>query len=298
MSNSSPARFHENKWTSLEVLGWIMDRDPDLFGRLKCLDDIDHALLRSRVRFPPLNEAPDWALACALRKGKVTAFNDGQALPPDNWSGSNIDDAVLFDREAVLKLWPILEWLPLRNATAAIRRHSGARIPEAEALLIEACLDGIIQARTPDFEIPASWWLKARIDGSSLHSLAIDDERPKEYRMGKEHELQDVEISASGLRRWITERNGSVPIPAPGANPIAGARRGPEPGKLRRYDAADRALFPKIGQIMRRDKISCTAAVRILTEHKKIVGTGSLESSVKRVVRFYRRSRPKLADTR
>jgi hypothetical protein len=210
MSDPIPRRFHESQWTCLEVLGWIIDRDPELFGRLECLSDVDRALLRDRVRFPPLNEAPAQSLMYALREGQVKALSDGIALPPDSWSGRKIDDAILFNREGVLKVWPLLEWLPLPNAAATIIRHrDNIKIPEAQAALIDACADGILRARTPNFEIPAHWWLKGRIDGYSLHSLTIDEDRPKEYRTGEAHELEDVEINADDLRRWLGQDNGS-----------------------------------------------------------------------------------------
>jgi hypothetical protein len=214
MSNPIPGRFLEDEWTCLEVLGWIVDRDPELFGRLKSPEDVDRALLRDRVRYPPLTEAPVQALAYALREGKVTALDDDQTAPSDSWSGRNIDEALLFDREDVLNCWPVLEWLPLPNAAAAIMRHRGLTMPEAQAALIDLCVDGTLGARTPNLEIPAHWWLKAWIDGYSLRSLSIDEERPKKYRTGAAHELEDVQVSADDLRRWLLRDDGSAPTPA------------------------------------------------------------------------------------
>src|SRR5258706_11490525 len=208
MSDPMPSRFYESQWTCLEVLGWMMDRDPELFGRLKSPEDVDRALLGDRVRFPPLNEAPAQSLIYALREGQVTALNDGIVLPPESWSGRRIDDAILFNREGVLKAWPIHEWLPLPNAVATIMRHRDNNSGEAQAALIDACTDGILRARTPNFEIPAHWWLKARIDGYSLHSLSIDEDQPKKYRTGEAHELEDVEINADDLRCWLMQDDG------------------------------------------------------------------------------------------
>ena len=209
MSDPIPGRFHESQWTCLEVLGWIMDRDPELFGRLKSPEDVDRALLRDRVRFPPLNEAPAQSLMYALREGQVKALSDGIALPPESWSGRKIDDAILFNREGVLKAWPIHEWLPLPNAVATITRHRHSKTGQAQAALLDACADGTLRARTPNFEIPAHWWLKARIDGYSLHSLSIDEDSPKEFRTGEAQELEDVEINADDLRRWLMQDDSS-----------------------------------------------------------------------------------------
>src|SRR5262245_155041 len=66
---------------------------------------------------------------------------------------------------------------------------------------------------------------------------------------------------------------------------------GPEPGKLRRYEAADRALFPELERIMDEQQKSRWAAALDLAQAGKIKGFGTDESRAKRLAALYKRER-------
>jgi hypothetical protein len=66
-------------------------------------------------------------------------------------------------------------------------------------------------------------------------------------------------------------------------------RRGPKPGTLDRYGAADRALFNEIKRIMRVDRVSVSAAATRLADAGKIAGVGTSVSRAKRLAERYRR---------
>jgi hypothetical protein len=68
-------------------------------------------------------------------------------------------------------------------------------------------------------------------------------------------------------------------------------RRGPKPGELRRYDAADRALFPELEQLMREKQISPTAAAQQLANDGKITGGGAPASKATRLVKLFNAER-------
>jgi hypothetical protein len=66
-------------------------------------------------------------------------------------------------------------------------------------------------------------------------------------------------------------------------------RRGPIPGKLRRYADSDQALFPEMDRIIREQRVSPTEAARQLVE--EIRGSGCEESKVRRLAKAYSKSR-------
>jgi hypothetical protein len=77
-----------------------------------------------------------------------------------------------------------------------------------------------------------------------------------------------------------------------GASNAAGKKRfGPEPGTLRRYEAADRKLFPELERIMAEKRKSLSAAAFDLAEADQIDGTGTPQSRAKRLAALYKRDR-------
>jgi hypothetical protein len=68
-------------------------------------------------------------------------------------------------------------------------------------------------------------------------------------------------------------------------------RFGPEPGTLRRYDAADRKLFPELERIMAEEKKSRSAAALALALADRIDGAGAPESRAKRLAALHKRER-------
>ncbi len=76
-----------------------------------------------------------------------------------------------------------------------------------------------------------------------------------------------------------------------GKSYAAQKRRGPEPGTLRRYEAADRELFTELEQIMADQQKSRSAAALDLAQAGRIAGVGSPESRAKRLAALHKRER-------
>ena len=68
-------------------------------------------------------------------------------------------------------------------------------------------------------------------------------------------------------------------------------RFGPEPGTLRRYNDADRALFSDLERIMAEKQKSVTAAALDLAQTGRIAGVGTPESCAKRLAALHKRER-------
>jgi hypothetical protein len=69
-------------------------------------------------------------------------------------------------------------------------------------------------------------------------------------------------------------------------------RRGPEPGMVDRYGAADRSLYPELERLMREHCLTATAAARRLADDNKVAGIGGSESRARRLAKRF------LADSR
>jgi len=75
-------------------------------------------------------------------------------------------------------------------------------------------------------------------------------------------------------------------------------RYGPEPGTLRRYNDADRALFSDLERIMVEKQKSRSAAALELAQARQVKGFGTPESRAKRLAALYKRERPRRAKGR
>jgi hypothetical protein len=69
--------------------------------------------------------------------------------------------------------------------------------------------------------------------------------------------------------------------------------RGPEPGKNRRYAAADAKLFPELERLMREEGMSFWGAALNLAQNGKVAGENTKpESQAKRLMDFYKEKHP------
>ena len=68
-------------------------------------------------------------------------------------------------------------------------------------------------------------------------------------------------------------------------------RFGPKPGTLRRYEAADRALYPELERIMAEKQKSLSAAAFELAEAGQVKGFGTAQSRARRLAALYKRDR-------
>jgi hypothetical protein len=86
--------------------------------------------------------------------------------------------------------------------------------------------------------------------------------------------LPPANSAATALGPWS-------PVPPPRK------RKGPAPGTVDRYGTSDRALYPRLERLMRRQKMSVTAAARQLADDGKVAGVGTPESRARRLARSY-----------
>jgi len=68
-------------------------------------------------------------------------------------------------------------------------------------------------------------------------------------------------------------------------------RFGPEPGKVRRYETGDRALYPELERIRAEKQKSLSAAAFELAEAGQIKGSGTAQSRARRLAALYNRDR-------
>jgi hypothetical protein len=79
----------------------------------------------------------------------------------------------------------------------------------------------------------------------------------------------------------------SSPAPISSVEPVRGIRKGPVPGTIDRYGAADRALFPEMKRLIGQG-MSPTGAARELAEAGKVRGN-STDSETRRLAKRYRK---------
>jgi hypothetical protein len=92
----------------------------------------------------------------------------------------------------------------------------------------------------------------------------------------------------------VTKVGNTVAQPAI-VHTVSDARRkrrfGPEPGTLRRYENADRALFPELERIMVGNQKSRSAAALELAQAGQVKGFGAAQSRAKRLAELHKRER-------
>jgi hypothetical protein len=65
-------------------------------------------------------------------------------------------------------------------------------------------------------------------------------------------------------------------------------RRGPEPGTIDRFGDDDRALFPQVTRLMKKENLSRLQAATRLANASKVAGIGTIESRARRLADRYR----------
>jgi hypothetical protein len=109
MTTPQPWRFLEPYWDICDILGWLIDHDPKLFGRFADRDDLG---AETRYKSPTRKrENPARTLLRALQEGRLSAFRYGQELSPERWSAKyqisvGNDGDTRLRRLDVLALWP------------------------------------------------------------------------------------------------------------------------------------------------------------------------------------------------
>ena len=83
-----------------------------------------------------------------------------------------------------------------------------------------------------------------------------------------------------------TEKVSLLPAPEAEGAGARKSRRGPAPGTVDRYGQSDRALFPKIYELIKAGG-SVTSAARVLAQQGKVAGTGTIDSKAKRLAALY-----------
>jgi hypothetical protein len=193
------------------------------------------------------------------------------------------------------------QWISLLEAIEHVRMVIGGTIEEAWNALRIPLREGAVLSRFRGQEVggiaaaiegrsgavPSSWWYDATVftEGGVVFGA--------ERQFGRRSARHEIEIQRIDLLRFWPEPSEATrePAPASAAPAFQRSRRGPAPGTLDRYGAADRALFDEIERIMRDDKVSITEATNRLATDGKIAGTGVPASGAKRLAARYRRER-------
>lgn len=108
---NASSRFQHKFWTLYEAAGWIIDRKPGKFSRIKP----DARALRAARRYAPAEVESRLrqlnSLYVAIRGGEIRAYREGKPVPLAFWRTHHLRDhsecAVL--RTDILKAWPALK---------------------------------------------------------------------------------------------------------------------------------------------------------------------------------------------
>jgi hypothetical protein len=64
-------------------------------------------------------------------------------------------------------------------------------------------------------------------------------------------------------------------------------RKGPVPGTVDRYSESDRALYPELKRLIKKERLSATAAALQLANDNRVAGIGSVQSRARRLAGRY-----------
>ena len=124
------------------------------------------------------------------------------------------------------------------------------------------------------------------IDGSPSTTC-----RPRRHVLSRWRRYRHHRWHQSQRPKSVINKAASPNIPTPRNIKARRGRRGPAPGAVDRYRDADRALFPEIRRIMRREGKSLYAAALKLAEMDKVKGAGTATSRAKRIVKRFNAER-------
>jgi hypothetical protein len=142
---------------------------------------------------------------------------------------------------------------------------------------------GLLALRNPRFA--TSFAEEAEYEAAEWGSvLSLGGYRTQPITVKKTAAIVNVELAWDEFRYDLIRYE--LPV---GVKPAR--KRGPEPQKLRRYEAADRELFPVIRRLMQADQLSAFAAALRLASgeipRKTVAGYGSVDSRAKRLATLY-----------
>jgi hypothetical protein len=114
VTSPTPHRFDWPSWELGDVFGWILDREPEQFGRIFTEEDLRSAsYIAVLYRCAKGEPSARTVLLHALQRGELIARDrNGTRVDPDFWLPKSEADlprlgrAFLFRREEVLRLWP------------------------------------------------------------------------------------------------------------------------------------------------------------------------------------------------
>jgi hypothetical protein len=236
MSTPQPWRFREPCWSIRDLLGWLIDRDPGLFGRMVDRDELETATCYSNNA--EKDDNPALCLLHAFQEGWLAALVNGEELPTEYWSGRTTDD-ILDDvlmrvrRSDVLVLWADkstkgADWLPLLGALAhaeaadefiaktkicdlmATRKNRVRVTTDTGEIFTDVKLHVPEDLRPEDIDWPNSRPLRPWFVGPGVCRKRARDERRGPARQINLVELNVDHLRARELRqvvkRWEAER--------------------------------------------------------------------------------------------
>jgi hypothetical protein len=187
-------------------------------------------------------------------------------------------------------------WYSLSELVEHVKAVDGCDAQEAEKQCRSAFADGALKLKWEP-SIVSPWvkpgeinpwlagkpfhgdrnWLAVKIDWDT--GIVLDDFDMPEDGAPIERCLFVEKQSAQGAWRPV------APARTGGGKP-ARQRPGPKPGSIKRYEKADRALFPEIMQL-REQGMSLTEATNKLADENKLKGRGSSTSRARRLALLY-----------
>jgi hypothetical protein len=194
-----PSRFDNPVWDLGNVIGWVLDRDPEKLGRIRTVEKARSAVFIAQqyARDPQAERDPKalTTILHALQRGRLFAHEGDRALPREYWGPQSectlrnaITRELWFWREEVLTTWPVL---PTGTEAVSPRvsecRFSHDRVPNWK-----------IWKRIPDLKTYEAVALSLNIDPNKLrHS-------PDSWLAGKPLFEEGEEFRE---RLFVVERN-------------------------------------------------------------------------------------------
>lgn len=171
-------------------------------------------------------------------------------------------------------------WIDLWSAFCWMRETFPFSIINHEEAFKNALLSGEVPTRGKARYLSAYQRIEKNITADTEFLIVVNTMRTNAAN------FEAVQIERLRFEAWINSNAIEYPEAPTVGNVQPRKRPGPEPGKLRRYDAADRALFPELERLMKDEGLSKTAAAKKLANEGRITGTSTADSKARRLLKL------------